>query len=321
MLIQTLFEAFHAKPYKICEFEYSADGQTIVKYAFRNKRAGKLFRKRAKDILLDNGLRKNFDYDDLVELATVVQRDSMLKSGGIDSEVLARYQRAGKPLYAFYPYLVALTAIVWCFCALLGHRFLSASFFGVNVVLPGAIVIFPVVYFMADLIQEVYGYARLRQTLWICVFTHVSIGLLTSLVMSIQPAPFVNEHAYRTVMDQQWRMIIGNAVGMVAGFTINGFILAKLKIRFNGKNLWLRTILSTLFAEFVYSYVCSFIAFHNNLPVVDLIKLQFLMVVVKVMWEVVATPFLYVASHALKKREGVDVYDYYTNFNPFSLAV
>ncbi len=79
--------------------------------------------------------------------------------------------------------------------------------------------------------------------------------------------------------------------------------------------------MSTLFAEFVYSYVCSFIAFHNNLQVIDLIKLQFMMVTIKVMWEVVATPLLYVASHVLKKREGVDVYDYYTNFNPFSLAV
>jgi uncharacterized integral membrane protein (TIGR00697 family) len=321
VLIQTLFEAFHAKPYKICGYEYPGDGQTIVKYSLRNKRAGKVFRKRAKDVLLDNALRKNFDYDDLVELTTIVQRDSMLKSGGIDPDVLASHQRANRPLYAFYPYLVALTVVVWCFCALLGHRFLSANLFGVNVVLPGAIVIFPVIYFMADLIQEVYGYARSRQTLWICVFTHISIGALTSIVMSMPSAPFVDEHAYRTVMDQQWRMIIGNAVGMVAGFTINGVLLAKLKIRFNGKNLWLRTIVSTLCAEFVYSYVCSFIAFHNNLDVMQLVKLQFTMVMVKVIWEVVATPLLYIASHLLKQREGVDVYDYYTNFNPFSLAV
>jgi uncharacterized integral membrane protein (TIGR00697 family) len=321
VLIQTLFEAFHAKPYKICGYEMSEERETVVKYSLRNKRAGKVFRKAAKDILLDNSLRKNFDYDDLVEITSVVQRDSILRNGDIDHDVLGRYQRANKPLYAFYPYLVALTVVVWCFCALLGHRFLSASFFGVNVVLPGGIVIFPVIYFMADLIQEVYGYARLRQTLWICIVSHISIGILTSLVMSMQPASFVDEHSYRTVMDQQWRMIIGNVIGMIAGFTINGVILAKLKIKFNGKNLWLRTIVSTLCAEFVYSYVCSFIAFHHNLAVIDLIKLQFLMVVVKVMWEVVATPLLYVTSHLLKKREGVDVYDYYTNFNPFSLAV
>jgi len=235
--------------------------------------------------------------------------------------VLASYQRANKPLYVFYPYLVAMTVVVWCFCALLGHRFLSANLFGVSVVLPGGIAIFPVIYFMADLIQEVYGYARMRQTLWICITSHVSIGVLTSVVMSMPPAAFVDAHAYQLVMDQQWRMIIGNIIGMIVGFTINGIILAKLKIKFNGKNLWLRTIVSTLCAEFVYSFVCSFIAFHNNLNVAELVKLQFLMVAVKVMWEVVATPFLYVVSHVLKKREGVDVYDYYTNFNPFSLAV
>jgi uncharacterized integral membrane protein (TIGR00697 family) len=321
VLIQTLFEAFHAKPYKICGYETANKCTTVVKYTLRNKRAGKIYRKAAKDILLDNGLRKNFDYDDLVEITSVVQRDSMIRNGDIDHAVLGTYQRASKPLYAFYPYLVAITVVVWCFCALLGHRFLSATMLGVNIVLPGGIVIFPVIYFMADLIQEVYGYARLRQTLWICIVSHVSIGILTSAVMSLQPAQFVDERAYRMVMDQQWRMIIGNIVGMISGFTINGFILAKLKIKFNGKNLWLRTIVSTLCAEFVYSYVCSFIAFHHNLPVADLLKLQFLMVVVKVMWEVFATPFLYLASYILKKKEGVDVYDYYTNFNPFSFSV
>jgi len=321
MLINTLFTAFYAKPYKVCGYEKNEDSKTIVKYSLKNKRAGNIYRKSAKDILLDNALKKNFDYDDLIEIASLVQRDEILKNGSLEFDVLATYQRSNKALYIFYPYLIAITAIVWCFSALLGHRFLSVNLFGINIILPGAIVIFPVIYFMADLIQEVYGYARLRQTLWICILTHIFIGTLTSFVMSFTPAHFVNAAAYDAVMSTQWDMIIGNAVGMIAGFTINGVVLAKLKIKFEGKNLWLRTIISTLLAEFVYSYVCSFIGFHKNLPTMDLIKLQFFMVMIKVMWEIFATPFLYLAASLIKSKEGVDVYDYYTNFNPFSLAV
>jgi uncharacterized integral membrane protein (TIGR00697 family) len=321
MLIKTLLLAFSARPYKVCGYERSDSAATIVKYSLKNKRAGSIYKKSAKDILLDHALRKNFDDDDLIEITSLAQRDSMLKKGEVELALFDTYRRAQRPLYIFYPYLVALTVVVWCFAALLGHRFMALSLFGTDIVLPGAIMIFPVIYFMADLIQEIYGYVRLRQTLWICIFTHVAIGALTSFVMSFSPAPFVNEQAYRVVMDTQWRMIIGNALGMIAGFTINGVILAKLKIRFEGGHLWLRTIASTLCAEFVYSYVCSFIAFHNNLPVLELIKLQFCMVMVKVAWEVFATPFLYVASHLIKKKEGLDTFDYYTNFNPFSLAV
>jgi uncharacterized PurR-regulated membrane protein YhhQ (DUF165 family) len=121
-----------------------------------------------------------------------------------------------------------------------------------------------------------YGYTRARQTLWVCIAVHFLLGALTSSVMSFTPAPEVNELAYKAVLDTQWEMIIGNAVGMIAGFTVNGFILAKLKIKFAGKNLWLRTISSTFLAELVYSGVCSFIAFHNDLSILQLVKLQIL---------------------------------------------
>lgn len=318
MLINTLFEAFISKPYKVCGYEKNEFSTTIVKYTLKNKRAGSIYRKSAKDILLDSTLKKNFDYDDIIEIASLVQRDEILKSGNLEFDVLTTYRRSNKPLYIFYPYLTAIAAVVWCYCALLGHRFLFLNFFGLKIILPGAIVIFPVIYFMADLIQEVYGYARLRQTLWICILTHITIGILTSFVMSLTPAPFVNESAYRSVMNTQWIMIIGNAIGMIAGFSINGIVLAKLKIKFRGKNLWLRTISSTLLAEFFYSYLCTLIVFHGDLHIWDLMKLQFSMVMIKVLWEIFATPFLYITSTLIKNKEGIDAYDYYTNFNPFS---
>ena len=193
--------------------------------------------------------------------------------------------------------------------------------FGETIInLPGAILIFPIIYFLADLIQEVYGYARARQTLWVCIFTHITLGILVSFILSFNPAPNVDSHAYSLVLNTQWRMIIGNAVGMIAGFTINGIILAKLKIKFDGKKLWLRTIGSTLVAEIVYSVVCSTIAFNDKLGVMELVKLQIGMVLIKAMWEVVATPFLYIASTYIKNKEGQDVFDRYTNFNPFSLS-
>ena len=38
---------------------------------------------------------------------------------------------------------------------------------------------------------------------------------------------------------------------------------------------------------------------------------------VKTGYEVVATPFTYMVVNFLKKKEGIDTYDYDTDFNPF----
>jgi uncharacterized PurR-regulated membrane protein YhhQ (DUF165 family) len=40
----------------------------------------------------------------------------------------------------------------------------------------------------------------------------------------------------------------------------------------------------------------------------------------KVAYEVTATPLTYVVVNALKKAEGIDVYDRNTDFNPFALG-
>lgn len=116
-------------------------------------------------------------------------------------------------------------------------------------------------------------------------------------------------------------MIIGNALGMIAGFTLNGVILAKLKIKFSGKHLWLRTLSSTLLAEIIYSVVCSSIAFNDSSNILELIKLQFGMVLIKFCWEIIATPLLYFSANFLKSFEGQDIYDRYVNFNPFIYKV
>jgi hypothetical protein len=37
----------------------------------------------------------------------------------------------------------------------------------------------------------------------------------------------------------------------------------------------------------------------------------------KVSWEALLTPVTYAVVGALKRREGIDVYDYHTDFTPF----
>jgi uncharacterized PurR-regulated membrane protein YhhQ (DUF165 family) len=41
---------------------------------------------------------------------------------------------------------------------------------------------------------------------------------------------------------------------------------------------------------------------------------------VKTLYEVVATPFTYIIVNYLKRKEGVDTYDYDTDFNPLMIT-
>ena len=156
-LIRLFLDAFSKKIYKTQGFERSDNGETIIIYGHRNKRFGKEYRKLAAEIVKDRNLREQFDYDDYTEIVSFAQRDKLIEDDELDHELLTTYQQSRRPQYQFFPYLVALTAIIWCFASIIGHRFMYFNHFGLIVNLPGAIIIFPIIYFLADLIQEVYG--------------------------------------------------------------------------------------------------------------------------------------------------------------------
>lgn len=126
-MIFKILEAFSNKLYKIQGFEKDENGDTIIIYGYKNKRLATQYRKLASHIIRDKGLRKHFDYDDYTEIVSLAQHDSFIKNDILDNSIMNTYNISQKPQYVFLPYLIALTAVVWCFAAIIGHRFLMLN--------------------------------------------------------------------------------------------------------------------------------------------------------------------------------------------------
>jgi len=87
----------------------------------------------------------------------------------------------------------------------------------------------------------------------------------------------------------------------------------------NEKYLWTRTIGSTVAGEAVDSLIFYPIAFYGFWSNDLLLKVMITNYVLKVLWEVLATPMTYKVVKLLKQKEGEDIYDRNTNFTPFSI--
>jgi uncharacterized PurR-regulated membrane protein YhhQ (DUF165 family) len=85
--------------------------------------------------------------------------------------------------------------------------------------------------------------------------------------------------------------------------------------------LWIRTIGSTVAGEAMDSIIFYPIAFYGFWPNDLLITVMLTNYVLKVSWEVVATPLTYKVVGFLKRKEHEDYYDRNTNFTPFSIEV
>jgi hypothetical protein len=103
-----------------------------------------------------------------------------------------------------------------------------------------------------------------------------------------------------------------------AGEFTNSYTMAKLKLLTKGSKLWTRTIGSTLTGQAVDTTIVIMIAFYDS-PWSAKRQVIFWSYLVKVVYEVLATPLTYAVVYGLKKSEHVDTFDEHTSFNPFRL--
>jgi queuosine precursor transporter len=181
---------------------------------------------------------------------------------------------------------------------------------------------FPISYLFGDVLTEVYGYARSRKVVW-AGFTALFYASFMAWVVVHLPAAegWSGQAALEASFGSTWRIAGAGLLGYACGEFANSFTLAQLKLRTGGKLLFVRTIGSTVVGEAIDTIVFYPLAFFGIWPDALLLKVMAANYLVKVLWEVFATPLTYAVVGFLKRKENEDFYDRDTNFTPFSLKV
>ena len=185
---------------------------------------------------------------------------------------------------------------------------------------PAGVVVFPLSYILGDVLTEVYGFKSARKVIWLGFLSNLVVVMSIWVAGMWPAAPFwQNQSAWDTILGFTPRLLLASFVAYLIGEFANSIVLARMKVLTEGRWLWARTIGSTLIGEGLDSLVFITIAF-AGLPGFDLVTAILTQWAVKVIYEIAATPLTYAVVTYLKRKEGVDVYDRHTNFNPVALA-
>lgn len=194
------------------------------------------------------------------------------------------------------------------------------SFFGI--VLPGAAILFPITYIFGDVLTEVYGFGKARMVIWLGFAVNILMVGVFALVMAI-PSPdfFRGEAAFASVLGMTPRIVAASLLAYFAGEFCNSALLSRIKILTEGRFLWIRTIGSTLVGEGIDTVIFITLAFWGTLPSGVLGQMILFQYAFKVAYEVAITPFTYALVGWLKRKEGIDTFDYGVYYNPFQLGL
>lgn len=221
----------------------------------------------------------------------------------------------------YFPILTGVFVAVLMISQVTAVKPVDIGLFGI--VITGADLIFPLSYLMGDVLTEVFGFARARVAIWTGLGANVLLSGALWLVGSIPgEAGWVAEGG-----QQAWDMLLGLAprialaslTAYVVGEFVNSYVLARMKVAMRGRHLWLRTISSSLVGQGVDTLIFFPIAYGGEWPWPLVFQIMAAAYVIKVGVEVLLTPVTYAVVTFLKRRTGVDVYDYETDFNPFRI--
>ena len=181
-----------------------------------------------------------------------------------------------------------------------------------------AVLLFPITYIFGDVFTEVYGFAASRRAIWLGFFGTALLYAMGAIIIALPAAPdWKNQQAFATVFGVIPRILAASLIAFWAGEFANSYTMARLKLLTNGRKLWTRTIGSTVVGQAVDTVLVITLTFAGTVGVHTLLRIIGTGYLLKVAYEVLATPLTYLVINWLKRAEHSDAFDRHESFNPF----
>ena len=186
--------------------------------------------------------------------------------------------------------------------------------------LTGGFFIFPFTYLINCTIVEVYGYKNARYAIWCGFIINIIFALFIKIVAHLPPSPHWHfNHEFLSILDRTSRIVFASLTSFLLSDFIISYFMAKHKTKHKGKHLFSRIIIGSLLSISIGVFLFVSIAFWKIIPDDVFIKLMLLAFIKKMSFQILFYPLTAYLIYALKRLEGIDAYDYNTDFTPFTL--
>ena len=200
-------------------------------------------------------------------------------------------------------------AAVSVVCLITSNLFATKLFALGGIVLPAAVIIFPISYILNDCFTEVWGFRKAMLVVWLGFALSVFVALAGQFAVWLPAASFWEggEH-FNYVFRMAPRVALASILAFLVGSFVNAKVMSKMKVASHGRRFGLRAILSSIAGELSDSLVFMPIAFIGT-PVRVLLKMMLVQVSFKVLYEIVILPVTAMFVKKMKAVEGIDHFD------------
>jgi uncharacterized integral membrane protein (TIGR00697 family) len=185
-----------------------------------------------------------------------------------------------------------------------------------TITITAGLLVFPISYIINDCIVEVWGFKKARLVIWSGFFMNFFVIAVAKIAVAIPAASFwEGDEGFNFVFGMAPRIVLASFVAFLIGSFLNAYVMSRMKIAKGGKNFSARAIWSTIVGETADSLIFFPIAFCGLVPLKELLLLMAVQIVLKSLYEVIVLPVTIRVVKAVKRTEGMDVYDTDISYN------
>lgn len=214
-------------------------------------------------------------------------------------------------------FLVMMSLNVMLCSGVLTHRLIQL---GPIYTMAGTLVA-PLWFTLSDIIAEVYGYRVARKIVWFGFICQATFAITCNLLIKIPSPNFLdNKAAYSSVLGSILPTCLSAMIAyFIAGF-INIYFISKWKILLRGRYFWLRSLGATVISAFIFTLLAVFLIQYGALPLRKILIIISVSYSLKIVYAIILAFPANLFASAIKKAEGVDIYDHGINYNPFKFS-
>lgn len=201
-----------------------------------------------------------------------------------------------------YSELFVYLVMLYISCILIAN---VAAFKVINIfsiTMTAGTLVFPITYILGDVFSEIYGYHTTKKIIIGGFLCNALMVLIFTIAIHLPyPNYFVNQEAFSLVLGNTPRLFLAGVTAYLFGGLSNSFLMNYIKNNSKIKYLWFRTIVSTIVGETIDSIIFLSVAFIGNISFNNLVLMIVSQALVKILFEVIMTPFTYKIVSILKK--------------------
>ncbi|WP_462316050.1 queuosine precursor transporter [Methanobrevibacter sp.] len=201
--------------------------------------------------------------------------------------------------------LYAIITGVFTACLIVSNIIAGKTFAFFSFSLPSAVIIFPVIYIINDVLAEVYGYEKAKRVIFLgFIMNLIAVICFTITIWLPSPAFFKNSEAFSIVLGSTGRLLIAGFIAYIVGSLVNAKLMVYLK-KVDEDKLFVRCITSTFFGESLDALIYITLAFFGTMPNDALMWMVLMQALVKTIYEIIVYPFTkYVIGHIKALPDG-----------------